>query len=131
MYSIGQNRICQDAVVFSTARTVVFCTARSRINLFTRLLVAQDRNDISLRKALGFTLREIKGLYFLWYLPVLLAGILTGIASGNLLTEDEQRGARKTLSAAAMTYVAATATALAQLLRLLLIFRRRSGRRDD
>ena len=56
---------------------------------------------------------------------------MEAIASGNLLTEDEQRGARKTLSAAAMTYVAATATALAQLLRLLLIFGRRSGRRDD
>ena len=56
---------------------------------------------------------------------------MEAIASGNLLTEDEQRGARKTLSAAAMTYVAATATALAQLLRLLLILGRRSGRRDD
>ena len=56
---------------------------------------------------------------------------MEAIASGNLLTEDEQRGARKTLSAASMTYVAATATALAQLLRLLLIFGRRSGRRDD
>ena len=53
--------------------------------LFTRLLVAEDRYDISLRKALGFTGRDIKGLYFLQFLPVLLAGILAGIASGNLL----------------------------------------------
>ena len=50
------------------------------------------------------------------------------IESGNLLTEDEQKGARKTLTAAALTYVAATAVALAQLLRLLVIFGRR---RDD
>ena len=99
MYSIGQNRICQDAVVFCTARTVVFCTARSRINLFTRLLVAQDRNDISLRKALGFTLRDIKGLYFLRYLPVLLAGILAGILSGNLLGEQLAGIFLKTLGA--------------------------------
>lgn len=56
--------------------------------LFTRLLVAQDRNEISLRKALGFTLRDIKELYFLRYLPVLLAGILAGILSGNLLGEQ-------------------------------------------
>ena len=42
-------------------------------------------------------------------------------------TEEEQKGARKTLTAAAMTYVAATATALAQLLRLIVLFGRRSN----
>lgn len=51
---------------------------------------------------------------------------MTAIASCGLLTDSEQKGARKTLTAAAMTYVAATATALAQLLRLILIF---GGRR--
>ena len=105
MYSIGQNRICQDAVVCCTARTVVFCTARSRINLFTRLLVAQDRNDISLRKALGFTLWDIKGLYFLRYLPVLLAGILAGIASGNLLGEQLAGFFLKTLGATGFRFL--------------------------
>ncbi|MBE6923814.1 MAG: zinc metallopeptidase [Ruminococcaceae bacterium] len=53
---------------------------------------------------------------------------MQAIADSNLLTVDEQQGARKTLTAAAMTYVAATAVSLAQLLRLLLLF---SGRRDD
>ena len=53
---------------------------------------------------------------------------LQAIASGELLTAEERRGAKKTLTAAAMTYVAATAVALAQLLRLILIF---SGRRRD
>ena len=53
---------------------------------------------------------------------------MEAIASGNILTEEEQRGARKTLTAAALTYVAATAVALAQLLRLLVIF---GGRRRD
>lgn len=54
---------------------------------------------------------------------------MNAIAEANILTPDEQTGARKTLTAAAMTYVAATAVALAQLLRLLLIF---GGiRRDD
>ena len=47
---------------------------------------------------------------------------MRAIADSNILTEDEQRGARKTLTAAAMTYVAATAVALSQLIRLLLIF---------
>ncbi len=53
---------------------------------------------------------------------------MTAIDQSNLLTDEEQRGARKTLSAAAMTYVAATALALAQVLRLLSIFGRRSRR---
>ena len=44
------------------------------------------------------------------------------IETANLLTEEEQRGAKKTLKAAAMTYVAATAVALAQLIRLIAIF---------
>lgn len=67
--------------------------------LFTRLLVAEDRNDISLRKALGFTGGDIKRLYFLKYLPVLLAGILAGIASGNLLGEQLAGIFLKTLGA--------------------------------
>ena len=51
---------------------------------------------------------------------------MNAIADTDILTAEEQKGARKTLTAAAMTYVAATAVALAQLLRLLLIF---GGRR--
>ncbi len=53
---------------------------------------------------------------------------LSAIESGELLTEEEQRGAKKTLTAAALTYVAATAVALAQLLRLISIF---GGRRRN
>ena len=53
---------------------------------------------------------------------------IKAIEEGGILTEEEQKGAKKTLTAAAMTYVAATATALAQLLRLILIYGRR--RRD-
>lgn len=55
---------------------------------------------------------------------------MQAIESANLLTEEEQRGARKTLTAAAMTYVAATAVALAQLLRLIAIFGGNRRRRD-
>ncbi len=51
---------------------------------------------------------------------------MDAISDGDILTEDEKRGARKTLTAAALTYVAATAVSLAQLLRLILLF---GGRR--
>lgn len=50
---------------------------------------------------------------------------MQAIEQSDLLTADEQAGARKTLRAAALTYVAATALALAQLLRLISIFGKR------
>lgn len=56
---------------------------------------------------------------------------LEAIRDSELLTQEEQRGARRTLRAAAMTYVAATATALAQLLRLLLLYGGNNRRRRD
>ena len=50
---------------------------------------------------------------------------LRAIENGGLLTDEELVGARRTLRAAAMTYVAATAAALVQLLRLISIYGRR------
>lgn len=55
---------------------------------------------------------------------------MDAIENAQLLTEEEQKGAKKTLSAAAMTYVAATAVSLAQLVRLISIFGNRGHRRD-
>ena len=54
---------------------------------------------------------------------------MEAIESANILTDEEQKGARKTLTAAALTYVAATALALVQLLRLIMLFG--GGRRRD
>ena len=50
------------------------------------------------------------------------------ISDAGILTHQELIGAKKTLKAAAMTYVAATAVALAQLLRLIVLF---GGRRRN
>ena len=55
---------------------------------------------------------------------------ISTIEQRELLTQEEQRGARKTLNAAAMTYVAAVAVSLAQLLRLIMLFGGRGRRRD-
>ena len=54
---------------------------------------------------------------------------LEAIDSTQLLNEEERKGAKKTLSAAAMTYVAAAAVSFAQLLRLILLFGDRGRRR--
>lgn len=53
---------------------------------------------------------------------------LKAIESSHLLNDSEQRSAKKVLSAAAMTYVAALAVSIMQLLRLVLLV---SGRRRD
>ena len=55
---------------------------------------------------------------------------LAAISQGQLLDADELAGARKTLTAAAMTYVAALAVSLMQLLRLLVLFGGNDRRRD-
>ena len=54
---------------------------------------------------------------------------IVAISESGCLQEDEVPGARQVLSAAALTYVAALAVSVAQLLRLLLLFGRNS--RDD
>lgn len=50
------------------------------------------------------------------------------LAGSGILAGDEIKGAKKVLSAAALTYVASAATAILQLLRLIILF---GGRRRD
>ena len=54
---------------------------------------------------------------------------LVALEGSGYLSDSELRGARRVLRAAAMTYVAALATSLLSLLRLLLIFSSGRGRR--
>ena len=51
---------------------------------------------------------------------------MEALRSSGRLYDDELVASRKVLTAAAMTYVAALAVSLMQLLRLILIFGRRS-----
>ena len=77
---------------------------------------------------LGIVFFSFSVLFTLVTLPVEFDAsrrALATIQGCNLLYDDEYTGAKKTLSAAAMTYVAAAATAVAQLLRLLLLANRR------
>ena len=87
---------------------------------------------------LGVLLFSLATLFQLVTLPVEINAsrrALQALESQGMLTEEELPMARKTLTAAAMTYVAALATSLVQLLRLLLIFlsasNGRGGRRGD
>lgn len=78
----------------------------------------------------GIVLYALVALFQLLTLPVEFNAsrrALQTIESNQFLTEQEYRGAKKMLTAAALTYVAALASALATLLRLLLL----AGRSDD
>lgn len=77
---------------------------------------------------LGIICFSASVLFTLVTLPVEFnasARALACIRETNLLTDSEYKGAKSTLQAAAMTYVAAAATAVLQLLRLITIANRR------
>lgn len=78
----------------------------------------------------GIVLYALVALFQLLTLPVEFNAsrrALQTIESNQFLTEQEYRGAKKVLTAAALTYVSALASALATLLRLLLL----AGRSND
>ena len=80
--------------------------------------------------AVGIVLFGMTSLFQLVTLPVEFdasARALGTIEGTNLLDEDERKGAKKVLTAAALTYVAALLMSLLQLLRYLMIF---AGRND-
>ena len=84
--------------------------------------------------ALGIALFGLTALFQLVTLPVEFnasARALRTIAGALLLDEEERRGAKRVLTAAALTYVAALLMSLVQLLRYLLIFASRGGNRRD
>ena len=79
----------------------------------------------------GIVLYALVALFQLLTLPVEFNAsrrALQTIESNQFLTEQEYRGAKKVLTAAALTYVAALASALATLLRLLLLAGRSNAR---
>ncbi len=79
---------------------------------------------------LGILLFSLTVVFQLVTLPVEFnasSRALKILGNSHILYDDELSGARKVLTAAALTYVAGAAASILQLLRLLLLF----GRRDD
>jgi len=77
---------------------------------------------------LGIILYSAIALFQLVTLPVEFnasARAMSALSSSGMLNKDELKGARKVLTAAALTYVAALLTSLLTLLRLLLLANRR------
>ncbi|MEG2038488.1 MAG: zinc metallopeptidase [Oscillospiraceae bacterium] len=81
--------------------------------------------------SIGILLFSTMAVFQLVTLPVEFnasSRALNILETDNILEPDENRMAKKVLGAAAMTYVAALISSVAQLLRLVLLF---GGRRDD
>jgi uncharacterized protein len=81
----------------------------------------------SLMMNIGIVLYAAAVLFTVVTLPVELNAsrrAMTELSNRNILVADELTGAKKVLSAAALTYVAAALMAILQLLRLILISRR-------
>lgn len=91
-----------------------------------------SRNSGSLFITLGIICFSLAVLFQLVTLPVEFnasARAMRILGETGILANDELKGTRKVLSAAALTYVASAAAALLQLLRLILLFGDRGRRR--
>jgi hypothetical protein len=84
--------------------------------------------SLSILIKIGILLFSGAVLFYLITLPVEFNASNRALAllrSNNVLTDQELAGAKKVLTAAALTYVASALTAIASLLRLILLARRR------
>lgn len=108
------------------APVVSFC---SGISWFILILGIFMQYEIMIN--IGILLFASAAVFQLITLPVEFNASRRAIASlrqSNLLSEEELGGTKKVLTAAAMTYVAALATSIASLIRVILLTR--SNRRD-
>lgn len=103
---------------------VNICSGLSTPLFFLGLLFAWDKLT-----TLGIILFAASTVFALVTLPVEFNASRRAVAmltDGGYVSGEEERGVRKVLTAAALTYVAAAVTSLLSLLRLVLIARRRN-----
>lgn len=112
-------------------RSAIVPAANIGANLSWPLFVAGLIFSIQPLITVGIVLFSLAVLFQLVTLPVEInasARALQNLEGLGILGENEIKGARKVLSAAALTYVAALASSILQLLRLLILA---GGRRRD
>lgn len=108
------------------------CNIGSHIGIplaFLGLFISNEIGEMLI--IIGLALYALAAVFQLITLPVELDAshrALKAMDEAGILTDDEQPGARKVLTAAAMTYVVALVTAIVNLLRIIFIF---AGRRRD
>ncbi len=113
-------------------RTAIIPLTRLGSNLSWPLLVLGLIFDMFSLFVLGIIFFSLCTFFQLVTLPVEFNAshrALESLSKGGILTSDELKGAKKVLTAAALTYIAALAVSLVQLLRYVLIAASRSKRR--
>ena len=123
----------QHAVGYSPIklRTAIIPICQIGSNLAMPLVILGIALSFSNLAYLGVAFFGLSALFQLVTLPVEFNAsrrALECLKNENILVGDEINGAKRVLSAAAMTYVAALAVALANLLRLFMIVNRNSRR---
>ncbi len=112
-----------------------FSTIFIMIGLVIAAVSQSSGNDMGIKIALfGVALYALVAVFQLVTLPVEFnasSRALKTLEGFDILQEDEIVGARKVLSAAALTYVAALASTIMTILRLLIIVLSRSNNRRD
>ncbi|MBQ6182827.1 MAG: zinc metallopeptidase [Clostridia bacterium] len=104
------------------------------ILILAGLLMAAMNPELTIVAYIGIVAYSACALFQLVTLPTEFDASRRGmkaIKETGILTSDEQKGARKVLSAAALTYVAALFTSVMTILRYLALISRFAGRRND
>ena len=125
----------QDAINYAplNIRSAIVPAANIGSQLSWPLFIAGLIFSIRPLVTLGIVLFSLAVLFQLVTLPVEVnasSRALKMLESTGILGTDEKKGARKVLTAAALTYVAAAAASILQLLRLIILFGGRN-RRDN
>lgn len=110
-------------------RSTVYPVARIGSSAGPWLAVIGLFTEIPLLFNIGLILFSASVLFYLITLPVEFNAsrrALESLDQGGILNDEELQGAKKVLTAAAMTYVASALVAIASLLRLIFLRRRRN-----
>ncbi|SES73851.1 zinc metallopeptidase [Anaerobranca gottschalkii] len=113
---------------FLTFRNNIFPVAQIGSQMAMPLFLAGFFFGSGILMEVGIALFSFAVLFQIITLPVEFnasSRAMAMLSAAGFIYPDEERGAKRVLDAAALTYVAATAVALAQILRLLLLRNRR------
>ena len=101
------EKILQAALVAKVVAGIIIFIV---VSLFLRLIIEQARMDISLKKALGYTSKEVISEYIFRLLGYILGGIVCGIALGNILGQEIVAMALKSFGACDFTFIVSTSS---------------------
>lgn len=101
VYGPTLNQIRMAAFVIKIIAAVIILLV---ILMFVRLMIANDRNQISVQKAIGISSAQVKKEYWKMCVPYMIIGVLSGLILGNTLGEKICGIALQSLGAAQFAF---------------------------